>query len=132
MQKKIDPYYRKIFDFTAKSGVSLAMSAEIEQQMKWYRGTEILSRKWAKKDKIEYDSEPKNKCGDTKSHRHKAMIVNINTNNNKIILKYDDDGYCSHSLASIKIKLPYKLSSLNPSDLKIIISTYPICTTQTY
>eukprot|EP00486_Rosalina_sp_Unknown_P013850 CAMPEP_0201595522 /NCGR_PEP_ID=MMETSP0190_2-20130828/192500_1 /ASSEMBLY_ACC=CAM_ASM_000263 /TAXON_ID=37353 /ORGANISM="Rosalina sp." /LENGTH=568 /DNA_ID=CAMNT_0048055543 /DNA_START=24 /DNA_END=1730 /DNA_ORIENTATION=- len=75
----------------------------------WFDGTEILSRKWKKKDEIEYDSDPDNKQRDGKNHQHQGIVFAVNANKGqfgKIMLKDENGGYCNYGLEAIKIKLP--------------------------
>ena len=78
-------------------------------EKKWFPGTELLKRKWAKKDEIEYDSDPENRQKDGKKHQHKGIIFMVNEGKGsfgKVMLKDENGGYCNYGLEAIKVKLP--------------------------
>eukprot|EP01084_Bolivina_argentea_P116462 206932_1 len=79
-----------------------------EVPKQWYKGTEMLTRKWTKKDEIEYDSDPQHKANDNKSHIHKGIILKVNPDQGrgKIMIKDDTGGYGNYGLETISIKLP--------------------------
>eukprot|EP01083_Nonionella_stella_P218603 783819_1 len=79
-----------------------------EVPKQWYKGTEMLTRKWTKKDEIEYDSDPQHNAEDNKSHVHKGIILKVipDQGSGKILIKDDTGGYGNYGLETISIKLP--------------------------
>eukprot|EP00485_Elphidium_margaritaceum_P017982 CAMPEP_0202732694 /NCGR_PEP_ID=MMETSP1385-20130828/187791_1 /ASSEMBLY_ACC=CAM_ASM_000861 /TAXON_ID=933848 /ORGANISM="Elphidium margaritaceum" /LENGTH=642 /DNA_ID=CAMNT_0049399017 /DNA_START=35 /DNA_END=1963 /DNA_ORIENTATION=- len=53
----------------------------------WFMGTELLRRRYAKQDAIEYDSDPEHKQTDNKAHTHTGRIIKVSKN----AIEYDSD-----------------------------------------
>ena len=72
-KKEEDKQWFKGLYFTLNKHVAECVCA-------WCIGHELLNRKWAKKDEIEYDSDPAHKQKDNKSHIHKGVILKVTDN----------------------------------------------------
>ena len=83
---------------------------------RWYPGTEVLRRKWRKKDRFEYDSDPEDRNLDGNNHKHLGNLVAVSEDNRKITLKDEEGFHCNYGLEEISIKLPPKGALIQVSD----------------
>ena len=118
---------RTLCSYGIKTNDKLWLVIERAVSMGWFPGTEILNRKYAVNDPIEYKSKPPAGSGQPhiyKEYKGYILIVNRNINRivfksedgeyskleleNKIVIKSEDGAYLNLRLEDIKIKLPHK------------------------